>query len=89
MGKLAADSAAVSLNNDSFQSAAPVNSFIGMEHFLIADFDTGIVDIETVEVFHHEFAQAYQTGTGAGLIAKFDLDLIDQQRQVAVALDVM
>ena len=61
MGKLAADSAAVSLNDDSFQPAAPVNSFVGMEHFLITDFDAGIVDIEAIKVFHHELTQAHQT----------------------------
>jgi len=60
-----------------------------MKHFLIADFNAGIVNIEAVKVFHDKLAQTDQPGAGAGLIAEFDLDLIDQQRQVAVTLDMM
>ena len=57
---------------------------VGIAMPLVRLRQTLVVQVEAVRVLHHELAAAQQPGTRAGLVAVLGLDLIDDERQVAV-----
>ena len=50
-----------------------------------SDLQAGIVDVEAVRVLHRELAPTQEPGTRSGLVAELVLDLVDHQREVAIA----
>ncbi len=89
MGVLAPDGAAVSLHQDGAQPAAVVDVFIRLEHPVVALAQPGFVAVEAVQVLHAELADTEQPAAGARLVAELGLNLVQEQGQVAVALDVV
>ena len=55
----------------------------------VAPFETRLVDIEAVRVFHDELARAQNACAGARLIAPLRLEVIDDLWHLLVALDLL
>ena len=87
-GVLAADSAAVRLNLDGFQTAAAEYVAICLRHSIIGNVESALIDIEAISVLHVELAHTNQTAAWSRLIAELRLNLVDDEREVAVAVDV-
>ena len=51
--------------------------------------EAGLVAVERVGVLHHELARAQDAGARARLVALLDLELVEEERQVAVGADVV
>ena len=86
VGVLAADGAAVGLGHQHRQAAAPEDVAVRLRHVLIGGVQAGVVGVEGVGVLHVELAHPYQPGAGTGFVAELGLNLVQQLRQVAVAL---
>ena len=88
VGDAAAHHAGVGEDGDHiFQAHAAIDLFVcGVCAFVIfiQRFLTGM---EAVSVLHGKFADPDQTGSGAGFVTIFCLDLIDHDRQLFVAVD--
>ncbi len=54
---------------------------------LIGDLESRRIAVEAVGVLHDELAGAQDAGARAGLVALLDLEVVEQQWQVAVGLD--
>ena len=85
LGVLAADSAAVRLDDHGRQAASVVDPLVSLLHLLIADIQSLPVAVEAVEVHHVELPDPQQAAAGTGLIAELGLDLVEQLGQIAVA----
>ena len=88
VGVLAADGAAVGLGHQHGQAAAAVDVAISQGHGLVTVVQAVVVGIETVGVLHVELAHPHQAGPGTGFIPELGLNLVENHRQVAVALDI-
>ena len=86
---LAADRAGVRLDSYRGQTAALKYVRVRLEHRVVAAVQAFPVGVEGVEIHHDELAQADQAAPGAQLIPELGLDLIDEGRQVAVALHLL
>ena len=51
----------------------------------VADVEAGLVAVAGVAVLHHELADADQAAAGPGLVAELRLEVVDDERQLAVA----
>ena len=54
---------------------------------LVAHVEAGLVAIAAVRVLHHELADADEAASGARLVAELRLEVVELDRQLAVALD--
>ena len=55
----------------------------------VAPFETRLVDIEAVGVFHDELARAQETGARTRFVPALRLEVIDHERQLAVGEDLL
>ena len=53
----------------------------------VAHVEAGVVEVARVRVLHHELADADEAAAGARLVAELRLEVVDDHRQLAVALD--
>ena len=75
----------VRFDGDVLQTAAFEDAAVRLIVLLVADVESGGVEVERVRVLHGELPRAQQTGLGAGLVAELRLDLIPDLRQLLVA----
>ena len=71
-------------------ASSPSRSKIGLVGgpvLAIAHVEPGVVEVARVRVLHHELADADEAATGARLVAELRLEVVDDHRQLAIALD--
>ena len=84
----AADRAGVGLDHGVVEPAGLEDPPVGRTHRLVGFVETLRGGVERVGVLHQELAAAHQAETRADLVAELGLDLVEIERQLAVALDV-
>ena len=89
VGVPAADGAVVGLDGAEREAHAVVDVRVGVVHLLIGDVHALDVFIEGVEILHDELAAAHEAEARAALVAELVLDLIEQERQLLVAPDLV
>ena len=84
MGLTSSDRAGVRFNGAKAQTATAEDPLIGLVHVVV--FPAAVFDIrvKTVSVLHDEFATAHQAEAGPWFVAKFCLNLIKIERQLAI-----
>src|ERR1051325_1205278 len=80
----AANGAGVSLDGTELQPHAREDPPVGIEHVLVLPAAVFDVRMKAVGVLHDEFAPAHESEARPHLVAKFGLDLIQIERQLAV-----
>src|SRR5213592_1534473 len=60
---------------------------VGVVHISVLAIKVGMARVKRVTVLHHKFASAHNTEAGAPLIAELRLNLVEVDRQLAVAFD--
>ena len=88
VGILAADGPAVGLGHQGRQAAPPINVAVGLGHRVIAFRQAFLIGVKAVGVFHRELPHPHQAGPGPGFIPKLGLNLIEDDRQIPVALHI-
>src|SRR6266850_590290 len=83
----ATDGARLRLNRRILQATAGKDGAVGVIHFTIADIGTSVIAVEAIGIFHDELAPTHQPKPGSDLIAKFRLDLVEHERQLAIGAD--
>ena len=86
---IAADGSALGFHRQIIQPAAGENPAVGPVHLLVDFIELREVRAEAVSVFHQKFARPQNAEPRAFLVAEFRLNLIQGQRQLAVALNVL
>jgi hypothetical protein len=89
MRTAAADRAVVRRHRAEVETEAREDTHIGVVHLAIRLFQTVLVLVERVRIFHDEFAAAHQAETRTDLVAELRLDLIEVHRHLPVALDLV
>ena len=87
VAEVAADRPGIGLHRDRLQPHPGEGPQIGDEHLVVGPFGAGRVEIEAVGVLHQEFAPAHHAKARPHLVAEFPLDVVEDLRQIAVALD--
>ncbi len=88
VAEVAADRAGVGLHRDRLQAEARERAQVGDEHLVVGVPCARLVEIERIGVLHQEFARAHDAEARPHLVAELPLDMIEIERQIAVALDV-
>jgi hypothetical protein len=84
----AADRAGVGRDGAEFQAQAGEDAAVGVVHVAVFALQVGERGVEGVAVLHQELAAAHDAEAGADFVAELGLDLVEVNRQLAVALDV-
>ena len=71
---------------DRLEAQPREDPLVGLVVELVAVVQPGLVDVERVAVLHDELADADQPAARARLVAELGLEVVDDQRQLAVAL---
>ena len=87
MGAAAAHHADVARHGDRLEAEPSEDALVGLVVQLVAVVQPGLVGIAAVAVLHDELADADQPAAGARLVAELGLEVVDDQRQLTVALD--
>ena len=69
------------------QPGAVEDAVVGLDVALVGALQALRVAVEAVGVLHHELARAQHAGARARLVAALDLEVVEDQRQVAVGAD--
>ena len=85
MRKASANAATICLDSTGFQSQAIKNSLISVVHGLVTIGHTLCIGIKGIGIFHNEFACAHDTESRPNLISKLGLNLVQVERQLAIA----
>ena len=88
VGLLAPNGSAVRLRHNGVQAAPAIDVAISLHHGVVAAVEPFLVGVEAVGVLHVEFTHADEAGAGPGLVAELRLDLVEDLRQVAIAVNV-
>ena len=83
----AADRAGVRRDGAELQAEAGEDAAVGVVHDPVGVLQAGVVGVERIGVLHHEFARAHHPEARAHLVAELGLDLVEIDRQLAVAAD--
>ena len=86
--RAAADRAGVGVHRAKAQAKAREDRAVGLVHLPVALRERRFVGVEAVGVLHDEFARAHYAEAGADLVAELGLDLVEVDRQLAVALEL-
>ena len=84
--QVAADRPGLGLHRDRLQPHALEGAHIGQHHLAIADHRAVVVQVEGIRVLHQELAPAHHAEARAHLVAELPLDVVEDLRQLAVAL---
>ena len=84
MGHVAAHGAGVGLDADRVEPHPGERARVRAVLRLVALLEAGLVRVEGVGVLHDELAGAQHAGAGARLVALLDLEVVEDERQVAV-----
>ena len=87
MRAVAADRAALGLDDDVGDAAAVEDPAVGLVHRVVAGVELLDVGVEAVGVLHQELAGPQDPEPGAGLVAELGLDLVERDRQLLVRPD--
>ena len=74
----------VGLDAVPLQAAALEDPVVGLDETRVARLQAVLVAVEAVGVLHDELARAQHAGPRARLVALLDLEVVEQQRQVAI-----
>ena len=86
---VAADAAGIGLDRAEVEPAAGEDARVGPVHRRIGRAQRGVVGVEGVGVLHQEFAGAHHAETRPDLVAELGLDLVEVDRQLLVALQLV
>ncbi len=86
---IAADGAGICLHGAEVQSQAGEDARIGGAHVVVFARHVLVGEVERIRVLHQELARTHHAEARADLIAEFGLDLIEIQRQLLVAVDLL
>ena len=89
VGAGAADGAGIGLHRAEVQTHAAEGGAVGGVHLAVGVDQAGLVDMEGVGVLHQEFTAAHHAETGTHFVAELGLDLVEVQRQLLVAIDLV
>ena len=89
MGDVAAHRPGVRLDADRVEAHPREGPLVRTVFGGIALLEPGLVGVEAVRVLHHELARAEEPGARARLVAAFRLEVIDDLRQLPVALELL
>ena len=87
MRGVAADRAALGLDDHIREAAPVVDPAVGLVHGVVALVELGDVGVEAVRVLHHELASPDDAEPRPGLVAELGLDLVHRDRQLLVRVD--
>ena len=88
MGVVAADGAGIRAHRDRPQPHALIGPQVAHHVPVVGPHRRVAVHVEVVAVLHQELAAAHDAEAGADLVPELPLDVVERQRQVAVACDV-
>src|SRR5579884_1096004 len=74
----------IGMNDNEDESASTKDGRIRLAHLVIAHIKPRRIRIETIQIFHNEFARPQHTPTWAWLITLLGLNLIDKLRQISI-----
>ena len=89
MGAAAADGAIVGLHGTEIQAEAGEDLAVRLVHPVVGLLQRVLAQVEGIGILHDEFASAHQAEARADLIAEFGLDLIEVDRQLLVAVQLV
>ncbi|MNF81988.1 hypothetical protein D3C84_642800 [compost metagenome] len=89
MGAGTADGAVVGFNRAELQAQTGEHVAVGLVHAVVGDLQRRLVGVEGVGVLHDEFAAAHQTEAWADFVTEFGLDLVQVDRQLFVAAQLV
>ena len=89
MRMAAANRTAVSFDGTILETHARVNLAVGIVHLLIRHHHTLRVFVKGIEILHDELAGAHYAEAGPYLIAELGLDVVEVERELLVALDLV
>jgi len=87
VSRTTAHSAGVGLDLDDIQTGPLENTEIGIDHVLVGLIERLVGGVESVGIFHQEFAAPHQAEARADLIAEFHLNLVEVERKLPIAFD--
>ena len=88
VGIFPADSPAVGFRHKYRQTAPAIDVAVGLGHSLIALLQALLVGVKAIGVLHGKFPYSHQARPGPELVPEFGLNLIQDHRQVPVALEI-
>ena len=83
----AADRAGIRRDRAELQPETGKDMAVGVMHGLIGMLQARVVGMKRIGILHHEFARAHHAEARAHLVAELGLDLVEVDRQLAVAAD--
>ena len=86
--RAAADAARVRAHGAELELQALEDRGVGAVHGLVTLLERGVVEVERVRVLHRELARAHHAEARPDLVAELGLDLVEIDRQLAVALQL-
>ena len=89
VGAGTADGAVVGFNRAEFQAQAGEHVAVRLMHAVVGDLQRRLVSVERIGVLHDEFAAAHQTEAWADFVTEFGLDLVQVDRQLFVAAQLV
>ena len=81
--------AGVRFDHTELKSKTSEYLFVGLLHQIELTLHIRFIGMEAVAVFHQELTSAHQPETGSDLIAEFEVDLVEIERQLLIALDAL
>ena len=84
----AADCAGVGGDGAELQPQAAEDARVGVVHVAVLALQIRVVGVERIAVLHDELARAHDAEARAALVAELGLDVIEVNRQLAVALQL-
>ena len=87
MGPGAAHDPDVGADHDRIETEPLEDPLVGDAVLVVAHVEPGVVEIAGIGVLHDEFANPDEAATGARLVSELRLEVVDDHRQLAVALD--
>src|SRR5476649_587996 len=89
VGASAADGTVIGCHWTEIQAQAREDVAIGLVHAVVGLLQRSVVHVEGVGVLHDELAAAHHAETWADLVAEFGLDLVQVDRQLFIAVELI
>ena len=89
MAQIAADRPGVGRHRDRLQTHPRKGLQVSDEHLVVSHARACVIEIEGIGVLHQEFAPAHHAEARPNLIPELPLDVVEIERQVAIARDAV
>ncbi len=89
MARVAADRAGVGLHGAEREAEPREDARVGVVHVAVFAREIVCVEVERVGILHQELARAHDAEARADLVAELGLDLVEVDRQLLVALELV